>query len=314
MKPTTIAVLGGPALDWIAHVPAFPPPDGNAVATALELSPGGVGANVAVALARLGHRVRFLAAVGNDDAGRTVRTALENAGVETAYLRIRTDRPTWSCFIAVNPQGERLIFGLPGAALLENAAELPLDAIATAQALHVGPAYRDLALPAIAVARAAGIPVTCAPADVRWPENPAAVLEIAAAADGLIVNRIEAAALTGNADPQTALHNLQHRLPGWIVLTLGAAGALVSHHAIVTHLPSFPVAAGTNSTGAGDAFTAGMIAGLIRGDAPLAAARLGTAVAALKLRAEGAQAGLPSLEEALTLSRTPASGDSGGIS
>ena len=90
---------------------------------------------------------------------------------------------------------------------------------------------------------------------------------------------------------------------GPLVLTLGENGVLVGHNGAVISLPAYPVEAVQNTTGAGDAFTAGIVTGT-RMHLPLEqAARLGTAVAALKLRQPGAQAGLPTLEEAINIMR-----------
>ena len=66
-------------------------------------------------------------------------------------------------------------------------------------------------------------------------------------------------------------------------------------------IPAYPVSVVEDSTGAGDSFTAGLITGILMGLSLDRAARLGTAVAALKLRESGAQAGLPDLDEAMQL-------------
>ncbi len=293
-----IAVVGGPALDWIARVPYVPPPDGNVVATEVLRAPGGLGANVAVALARLGHRVRLLGATGDDEAGRWLRQILAQAGVETDALLVRPGVPTYGCFIAVTPIGERLIFGLPGAAVLERDAELDRAAVRQARAVHIVQGYSEVAWAAVEEARAAGSLVSYAPGDVRWANGPAAVREVARHVDLLVVNRVEAAALTGEDDPAVALRRLLDSGPRCTVVTAGVAGAWVGQGTQITLVPAFPVPA-TDTTGAGDAFTAGLLTGLLAGRSPEEAARLGAAVAALKLRAPGAQAGLPTIEEAL---------------
>lgn len=298
-------MVGGPALDWVARVPYIPPLDGNVVATEVIRAPGGLGANAAVALARLGHRVRLLGAIGDDEAGRWLRQILAQAGVEADTLLVRPGVPTYGCFIAVTPAGERLIFGLPGAAVLEQSAELDRATVRQARAVHMVQGYCEVAWAAIEEARAVGGFVSYAPGDVRWADGPAAVREVARQVDLLVVNRVEAAALTGEDDPAVALQRLLDGGPRCTVITVGAAGAWVGHGAQITLVPARPVPA-IDTTGAGDAFAAGLLTGLLRGRSPEEAARLGTAVAALKLRASGAQAGLPTLEEALAFeSSTP---------
>ncbi len=292
-----IVVIGGPALDIEAHVPYFPAGDGNVVATALYRRPGGVGANIATALARLGNHVTLLGAVGDDDNGVFLRAQLARAGVDTSAMLTRAHTATHSCFIAITPGGERMIYGLPGATTLEKPEEINQVVIQAAGALHLGPAYRAVALAAIAIARASGLGVSYTPADVRWPEGPQAVLDIARHVDLLIVNRIEAAALTDVAIPEEAARQLLAWGYSPLILTCGKDGAFLGFGDSLMRLPAYPVDAVQNTTGAGDAFTAGVITGLRRGLPLEQAVRMGMAVAALKLRQPGAQAGLPTMEE-----------------
>jgi len=298
-----IVVVGGPALDMEARVPYFPAVDGNVVATALSRHPGGVGANIAVGLARLGNPVILLGATGDDDTGAFLRDKLAQAGVDVAAMLIRPNTPTHSCFIAITPDGERVIYGLPGASSLETSGEINRDVIRAASTLHIGPAYREVALAAIATARESGVGVSYSPADVRWPEGAQAVLDIARRVDVWIINRIEAAALTGLKGPESALRQLLAWGYGPLILTCGADGVLIGNAGNITALPAYPAPTVQNTTGAGDAFTAGVITGLGMRLPIEQAARLGMAVAALKLRQSGAQAGLPTLEEALHLMR-----------
>jgi len=292
-----IVVIGGPALDIEAHVPYFPAVDGNVVATALYRRPGGVGANIAVALARLGNRVVLLGATGDDDSGMFLREQLARAGVDTSAMLTRVHTATHSCFIAVTPGGERMIYGLPGTTTLEKPEEVNHAIIRTAGLLHIGPTYRAVALAAIATAHAWGLFISYTPADVRWPEGPQAVLDIARHADLLIVNRIEAAALTGAETPEDAAQRLLGRGHSPLILTCGGDGVLLGIGDRLIKLPAYPVDTVQNTTGAGDAFTAGVITGLHQGLPLEQAVYTGMAVAALKLRQPGAQAGLPTMEE-----------------
>lgn len=304
MADKRLAVLGGPALDIVARVDFFPPPDGNVVATSVEEMPGGNGGNLAVALARLGHEVRLLGAVGEDEAGRFLLARLEEAGVRTDACLLRLDERSYRCLVAVAPSGERRIIALPGAQLLRSPDELPRQALQGVDGLLLAASRTEVALAAIAEARRRrGVLVGYVPGDVRWPEGPEAVLRIAARADLLIVNRVEAAALTGFDDPRLAMEWLMGRVPGSVAVTLGAEGVLVGKRGRFREVPAFPVEGVRDTTGAGDAFAAGMFTGMLFRFPGGQAARLGAAVAALKLRrgGTGAQAGLPSLEEALAL-------------
>jgi ribokinase len=293
-----VVVLGGPALDTIVRVDRFPEPDGNAVATALSRSHGGMGANIAVALARLGSRVALMGATGDDEIGQLLRERLQEEGVDLSAMVLRPETPTHSCFIAVNPKGERIIFGLPGTLVLEQPEELDRELLRKVAALHLAPGYRSVALTAIEVARAAGAFISYTAGDVQWPEGVPAAREIAAQVDLLIVNRVEAALLTGQEEPREALQALLEVVPGMVALTVGSQGVLVGAEGQVDHVPAYPVEA-EDSTGAGDAFAAGLVTGLLRRLTPREATRFGAAVAALKLRRPGARTALPTLEEVL---------------
>ncbi len=304
-----LAVLGGPALDIVARVDFFPPPDGNVVAAGVEERPGGNGGNLAVALAHLGHQVHLLGAVGGDEAGRFLLQKLNEAGVSTDACLVHQDERSYRCLIAVAPQGERRIIALPGAQILRSPDELPREALHGLDGLLLATSHAEVALAAIAeVRRRKGALVAYTPGDVRWPEGPKAVLRIAARVDLLIVNRVEAEALTGFGDPHLAMEWLMGRVPGSVAVTLGEKGVLVGKRGRFRQVPAFPVEAVRDTTGAGDAFAAGMFTGMLFRFPGGQAARLGAAVAALKLRrAEGgAQAGLPSLEEALELLQSSA--------
>ncbi|MBN1876380.1 MAG: carbohydrate kinase family protein [Anaerolineae bacterium] len=306
ISASSIVVLGGTALDLLARVPYYPITDGNVVATSLARQPGGVGANVAVGMARLGQQVILLGAMGNDETGDFLRAELEDAGVDMSYVLIRPNMATQSCFIAVNPRGERRIYALPGAVILETPAELNEEVIRQARALHIAPCYKEVALAAIALAREYDLFVSYAPADVYWPQGPQAVREVARQVDLLILNRVEAAGLTGLDDPRQSIERLLEWGYGPLVLTLGEEGVLIGDQGRALRIPAYPVSGEhgylvEDTTGAGDAFTAGLVTGILMGLSLDRAARLGTAVAALKLRESGAQAGLPTLEEALQL-------------
>ncbi len=295
-----VIVLGGPALDTIVRVDRFPGPDGNAVATALSRSHGGMGANIAVALARLGSRVALMGATGDDEVGQLLRERLQEEGVDLSAMVQRPETPTHSCFIAVNPKGERIIFGLPGTLVLEQPEELDRELLRQVEVLHLAPGYRSVALAAIEVARAAGAFISYTAGDVQWPEGVPAAREIATQVDLLIVNRVEAALLTGQEEPREALQALLESVEGMVALTIGSQGVLVGAEGQIDHVPAYPVEV-EDSTGAGDAFAAGLVTGLVRRLTLQEATRFGAAVAALKLRRPGARTALPTLKEVLDL-------------
>ena len=285
-------MLGGAAVDLVARVEELPQRDSLVLARSFERFPGGSAANVAVGLARLGRRVGFVGKLGDDEHGRLLLAAFEEEGVDTRGVLVEAGRPTATCFIAVDDRGERMIVALPGAAVIEKIEELDLDYVRGARAVYIGPSYTEVAA---AAARESGGTVFYAPGGAHGPvESLSPILE---RTDVLLVSRPEALALTGQSAPDEAARVLREMEPQVVVETLGPEGALVASGAGLFRVPSFDVPDAQDTTGAGDAFAAGLIAGFLEGLNWAEAARMGCAVAALKIRHVGARSGLPTRED-----------------
>jgi sugar/nucleoside kinase (ribokinase family) len=111
--------------------------------------------------------------------------------------------------------------------------------------------------------------------------------------DLLIVSRVEAEALTGAPHPEQAARHLVGLFAGQVLLTCGEQGVLLADRTAQTRLPAVTPERVVDTTGAGDAFSAGVICGLLEGSPLLEAARLGCAAAACKIQYFGARTGLP---------------------
>ncbi|MBU0702644.1 MAG: carbohydrate kinase family protein [Chloroflexi bacterium] len=297
-----VVVLGGAAVDWVARVDALPERDSLVLARACEKFPGGSAANVAVGLARLGCSVGFVGKLGDDEHGQLLLAAFEEEGVETRGVIVEPGCPSAVCFIAVDDRGERMIVALPGAAVIERVEELDLDYVRRARAVYIGPSYPEVATAAAAAIREGGGAVFCAPGGVHVPvEILGPILE---RTDVLLVSRTEALAMAGRSSPDEAARALRELGPQVVVETLGAEGVLVASDAGLIRVPAFDVPDAQDTTGAGDGFAAGLIAGFLEGLGWEAAARMGCAVAALKIRHVGARSGLPSREEVKSLVET----------
>ncbi len=288
-----VVVLGGAAMDWIAQVKALPPKDGLALARSYARFPGGSAANVAVGVARLGHRVGFVGKLGDDENGQALFRAFEQEGVDTGAIVVEAGRPTATCFIGLDAQGDRVIFALPGAALVETVAELDLAYVSRGRVLYIGPAYAEVATAATTAAREKGATIFYAPGGAWGTDGLADIRPILSVVDVLLVSHAEATALTGQTPPAESARLLGQAGPSVVVETWGERGTLVLVNGRITQAPAFPVADVRDTTGAGDAFAAGLIAGFLEGLDWETAARMGCAVAALKIQHVGARSGLP---------------------
>jgi sugar/nucleoside kinase (ribokinase family) len=109
----------------------------------------------------------------------------------------------------------------------------------------------------------------------------------------IIASRGEAEAITGISDPEKAIAELAKRGQEVVIVTQGHQGALTFDHGEIFRTPPFPVVEVVDTTGAGDAFTSGIVVGMLDGLSWEETARLGCAVASIKVGCNGARGGLP---------------------
>src|SRR5438046_5653760 len=110
-----VTVLGSLNMDISVTVPRLPEPGATVLGSAARFTPGGKGANQAVAAARLGAEVRMAGCVGDDDFGRRLLAALREEGVGHDGVRVTADAPTGLAMISVDHAGENIITVAPGA-------------------------------------------------------------------------------------------------------------------------------------------------------------------------------------------------------
>jgi len=287
-----LAVLGAAALDWVARVQELPGRDGIVSAEEYTPNPGGTGGNVAVAAARLGIRVSFLGVLGGDEAGQILLTDFLQAGVDVSTTRIEAASRSAACFIAVDRRGERTIISLGGVALYTRPDELDPAWLHGVRVLFIADAYAEVAQAAMQ-ALEPGAQVVFAPGGLMAAAGLDYLQPILRRADVLIASRSEARTLTGQEDPGAALRALSALGPPVVLETVGTEGAWVLEAGQPVHVPALPVAQVVDTTGAGDAFTGGVLAAHLEGHSWTEAARWGCAAAALKIGARGARGGLP---------------------
>ena len=291
-----VAVLGAAAVDWVARVEEMPPLDGISFADQYTPVPGGSGGNVAEGIVRLGHTVRFLGVLGADEGGRMLMQAFESAGVDTSCIRVEKNQRSAACFIAVDQHGQRMIFSLGGVAVYEQVTDISAGQLVGVKILYIADAYQEVARAAISWLEP-GARVVFNPGGLMAASGRKTLGPILELTDFLVVSRVEAEALAGCTDPEQACLLLAGIGPKAVLLTLGERGALVFDGKTPVLVPALPVGQVIDTTGAGDAFSAGVIAGLLEGLTLEQAARLGCVVAAHKIRHFGSRNGLPDREQ-----------------
>lgn len=292
-----LVVLGAAAVDFVAQVPHLPARDEIVFAGNSMLLPGGSGANISVGAARLGIRVGFLGKLGDDQWGKLIRRSFDEEGVDGSGLLIEANKRSATCFVAVDGAGERAIVSMGGVALLESPSELDPGYFKGIRALCITDARRRVALAASGIARSEGAKVFFNPGGLMIGQGLDQIRPLLTVCDVLILSQKEASKIGGQEDPVSMAQFLVQLGPKVVLVTLGDRGVVLHTRDGFKHIPAFTMLEVCDTTGAGDAFTAGLIAGFIEGHGWHLAARFGCAAAALKARRLGAQAGLPTNEE-----------------
>ncbi len=286
-----MVVVGDLATDVVAVLSGEPAPGSDRPAT-IRSRGGGAGANVAVHLAALGLPVVLAGCVGDDAAGAALIAELTAAGVGLA-VRTVPGAASGTIVSLVEPGGQRSMLADRGANLDLRADDVPSPGpgghlhLSGYTLLDARP--RAAGLAGLAAARAAGCTVSLDPASTgplraygvdRWLADTAGV-------DLLLPNADEARLLTGCADAVDAARALARRHAA-VAVTLGADGALWASGGVLVHRPARPADV-VDTTGAGDAFTAGLLSVWTAGGDPAAALHAGLERAAVVVGRPGAR-------------------------
>jgi ribokinase len=280
-----VTVLGSLNMDISVTVPRLPEPGATVLGSAARFTPGGKGANQAVAAARLGAAVRMAGCVGDDEFGRRLLAALREEGVGHDGVRVTNDVPTGLAMISVDHAGENIITVAPGANHETGPVEVRA-ALAEPQNVLVVSAEIPVGVIVATLARHRASILNLAPA----PEPPADAAAIVAGAhpDWLVVNETEAGAVLGR--PVRGLAEAGQAAAA--LLTAGAHGAALAGPDGTSTVDAFPVDA-VDTVGAGDTFVGALAVALAAGIPAAEAVRAASAAAATAATRPGAQGGMP---------------------
>jgi sugar/nucleoside kinase (ribokinase family) len=292
----TAIALGVHVVDVLVRpVSEIPEGQGGQLVEQIRITPAGSAGGTAITLAKLGARVRSAGAIGTDELGEVLIELLHRQGVDTGLLVRRDDVQTSASVLPIRPDGSRPAFHVVGANGTYTAADAPWDAIAQATHLHLGaPEFMggEEAAKILSFAREHGVVTS---ADLLAPgEQAAAIREWIAPAfphlDYLLPNDEQLLALTGTDDLADGARALLGDGVGCVVATCGAEGAIVADADRVERVPAFAIDV-VDTTGCGDAFSAGFLRGLALGRSRRESAVLGCAAAALVAQGLGSDHG-----------------------
>jgi len=282
MPAPEVAVVGGAVEDRHYAVTNLPEPDGGAFAPSVERSLGGVGANVAVGLARLGRETGLVSRVGDDDRGRRVLDRLGATPVNARHVAVAEDETSTHSMILRDPGGERMI-------------------------VTAGESYRNLAVGDDALRYLAGVDAVFLTAYTP-DEAVRTVLNRAAEGDFPPVAFDLSGPVEELADRGTRRETIRRALERCRLFVTGEVAAEAffdgGAQAAAQRLSAAPVPTAAVTHGADDAFNAALVdRWLLADEPPGEAGRFAAAAAALNCRTAFTQPGLPTAEEVAAFRR-----------
>lgn len=293
--------FGTNAVDHLVRVPRFPEFNSKIELTDHTVEAGGEVASTMVGLARLGVRTAYVGKFGDDDAGRIGLRSLVDESVETRWTEIVAGATTQVAFILIDElSGERTVIWKRDSKLGYTAVAAPIDAAICGRILHLTPHDTVACIRMAAAAKAAGVVVS---ADV---DNVFEGLEdLLPFVDICIMSADLPGRFLGIADHREGLRAIDARFGCAITgLTLGEEGSLLLCGGEFIETSGYKIPDGcVDTTGAGDAFRAGFLYGVLRGLSVEQCAESANAVAALKCRDLGARSALPDVDELAKLQK-----------
>jgi fructokinase len=245
-------------------------------APAFKKAPGGAPANVAVGVSRLGISSGFIGKVGDDPFGHFLAKTLEDSRVDIQGLHFSDEARTALAFVSLRADGERdfMFYRHPSADMLYRPDEVDIDYVHSAKIFHYGSISliqepsRSATLQAVDAASQAGL-ITSYDPNLRlnlWPNAEKArqgLLLGWSKANLIKVSEEELQFLSGSADFLEGAQRLWHSRLNMLIITRGKEGCTYLTQAFHGSVPGFSVVP-IDTTGAGDGFVAGLLAGLVR--------------------------------------------------
>jgi sugar/nucleoside kinase (ribokinase family) len=311
-KSFDCVVVGSCVVDVLARpVPLTEPIGGGRLIESdpLGLTTGGIVSNSGITMARLGMRVAAFSYVGNDAWAEVIRRRYAEEGIDTTALATHPTAATSTTAVLIDASGERTFVHCVGAPrLLDKAALMGrLDLFAKSRAMLIGyyPLMRNMQpdLPEIfAAIRETGCLTALDAAGDGGTMDP--LSKILPHVDFYLPSQSEAEHQTGKSDPRAIIATYRDAgAQGWLGVKLGSKGAILSPNPgqFVEVGPVKPPGPIIDTTGAGDAFFGGVLAGFLRGLSPAHAGRLGAAAGACCVTGLGATTAIRRYDETAEL-------------
>jgi len=296
--PMDSVVFGNATLDILCRIVDDVPRYDSIAFEQVIVAPGGCGSNVAIGLQSCGVQTALVACVGADDAAMLARRYWERVGIDLRYVRAVPDRPTGTSVGLIDSFSQPRFIHTSGANALLTASALALDEMAGlgVRAIHIGgffvlPGLLDGRLPGVlSHARELGMHISLDVVRSPRMNDPSTLWPCMPFLDVFLCNDEEARRLSGEDEPHRAAMALNSRGSKSVIVKLGSLGCWLESANYSARIPGEQVDV-IDTTGAGDAFAAGLIAALLHGDDLPAACRAANVAGARMVCTMGAVSG-----------------------
>ena len=280
-----LVTVGHALVDIRIVVDRFPAPDEEAVVLSQTWGAGGSAVNTAIDGSRLGLRTAVIAKIGFDSFGRIIVDELLREGVDISGLRVSSTGRTGFTIVVIDRDGNIVMYGFKGVAEELDPSEVDNEIISTARYVHIASLRLDTSLKVAEIARKASAKISWDPGRVLAKKGLKELEKMIKSVDIVLVNKVEASAITGlDIDKYRESAKILKDLgPELVVVKLGSRGVYAFGDGVDEEVPAVKVDRVVDTTGAGDAFAAGLIAGILRGYSLRKALLYANAVAALKI-------------------------------
>lgn len=284
-KRYDLVAVGHALVDIRIIVERFPGPDEEAKVLSQVWGGGGSAVNVSIDSTRLGLRTAIIAKIGFDSFGRIVVDELLREGVDITGLRVSSKGQTGFTIVVIDRRGDILMYSFKGVAEELEPSDVVDDIVMNTKFVHIASLRVDTSTRVAEIAKKSGAKVSWDPGRVLATKGVKELEKLIKLVDIVTLNNREAALLTGLKPEEyvEAAKILKSLGPELIAVKLGARGVYALGSDVDEEIPAVKVDRVVDTTGAGDAFAAGLIAGLVRGYTTRKALLYANAVAALKV-------------------------------
>ena len=306
-----IVSMGVHILDVLGrHVSEIPPGQNIALIDEIRITAAGTAAGTAVDMAKLGCKVVAVGAAGDDEMGNVLLGIMNRYGIDTSYMKRKKGVQTSGTMLPIRPNGERPALHVMGTNATFCFEDVPQDVVRNADFVHIGGFYLmpkfdgEDTVKTLKVAREGKAITTMDILGIKQDNMAEKILPTMPYLDYFMPNLEEAQMITGLTDLDELCDFFLNAGAKHVVLKMGARGSLIKDKAgLRLRIPAFKVAV-VDTTGCGDAWTGGFIAGLSRGMTIEEAAQLASACGSLVATGLGSDAGIIDFDSTMKFAQT----------